>query len=168
VNKIELRGIVLLFFGGLPCPGIICIPAVAFSTQKLVTPESHKLTTRSTGKNTEDKALLVVADWLKMTFRPAGNTGPARSMSPWGPVLISENPLDNLSYMQYNITISLGSLGEIRSIEGGLFEAKIRHGFGFRLYFVNKGTKTIVLLCGGDKSTQKQDIKRAREMAKEI
>jgi putative addiction module killer protein len=65
-------------------------------------------------------------------------------------------------------TISLGSLGETRSLEGGLFEAKIRYGSGFRLYFVNRGTKTIVLLCGGDKSTQKQDIKRAREMAGEI
>jgi putative addiction module killer protein len=65
-------------------------------------------------------------------------------------------------------TISLGSLGETRPLEGGLFEAKIRYGSGFRLYFVNKGTKTIVLLCGGDKSTQKQDINRAREMAKEL
>jgi putative addiction module killer protein len=65
-------------------------------------------------------------------------------------------------------TMSLGSLGETRSLDNGLFEAKIRYGSGFRLYFVNKGTKIIVLLCGGDKSTQNQDIKRARKMAKEI
>jgi putative addiction module killer protein len=65
-------------------------------------------------------------------------------------------------------TMTLGSSGETRSLEGGLFEAKIRYGSGFRLYFVNKGTKIIVLLCGGDKSTQKQDIKNARKMAKEI
>jgi putative addiction module killer protein len=65
-------------------------------------------------------------------------------------------------------TISLGSLGETRSLDNGLFEAKIRYGSGFRLYFVNKGTKIIVLLCGGDKSTQNQDIKRARKLAKEI
>jgi putative addiction module killer protein len=65
-------------------------------------------------------------------------------------------------------SMSLGSLGETRPLEGGLFEAKIRYGPGFRLYFVNKGAKIIVLLCGGDKSTQKQDIAKAREMAEEI
>ena len=65
-------------------------------------------------------------------------------------------------------TMSLGSLGETKSLENGLFEAKRGYGPGFRLYFVNKGVKIIVLLCGGNKSTQKQDIKNAREMAKEI
>ncbi|MDR1211083.1 MAG: type II toxin-antitoxin system RelE/ParE family toxin [Spirochaetaceae bacterium] len=65
-------------------------------------------------------------------------------------------------------SMSLGSLGETRSLEGGLFEAKIRFGSGFRLYFINKGTRIIILLCGGDKSTQKQDIKNARKMAKEL
>jgi putative addiction module killer protein len=64
--------------------------------------------------------------------------------------------------------MSLGSLGETRSLDNGLFEAKIRFGPGFRLYFVNKGTRIIVLLCGGDKSTQNRDIENAREMAKEI
>jgi putative addiction module killer protein len=65
-------------------------------------------------------------------------------------------------------TMSFGSLGETRALENGLFEAKIRYGPGFRLYFINRNTKIIVLLCGGDKSTQKQDIKKARELAKEI
>jgi putative addiction module killer protein len=65
-------------------------------------------------------------------------------------------------------TMSLGSLGETRSLEDGLFEAKICYDPGFRLYFVNKGAKIIVLLCGGDKSTQNQDIKNARKMAKDI
>jgi putative addiction module killer protein len=65
-------------------------------------------------------------------------------------------------------SMSLGTLGETRPLENGLFEAKIRFGPGFRLYFVNKGTKIIVLLCGGDKSTQKRDIKRARELAGEL
>jgi len=64
--------------------------------------------------------------------------------------------------------ISSGSLGETRSLGGGLFEAKINRGPGYRLYFVNKRNRIIVLLCGGDKSTQDRDIKRAREMAKEL
>lgn len=62
--------------------------------------------------------------------------------------------------------MSSGSLGETRSLGNGLFEAKIRYGPGYRLYFVNQGKRIIVLLCGGDKSTQKQDIKKAEELAK--
>ncbi|MDR2742451.1 MAG: hypothetical protein LBB98_09910 [Treponema sp.] len=59
-----------------------------------------------------------------------------------------------------------GSLGETRPLADGFFEAKIRYGPGFRQYFVNKGVKIIVLLCDGDKSTQRRDIAKAREMAK--
>jgi putative addiction module killer protein len=54
--------------------------------------------------------------------------------------------------------MSLGTLGKVRSLKDGLFEAKINYGSGFRLYFVNKGKKIIVLLCGGGKSTQRNDI----------
>jgi putative addiction module killer protein len=64
--------------------------------------------------------------------------------------------------------MSLGTLGKVRSLKDGLFEAKINYGPGFRLYFVNRGKKIIVLLCGGDKSTQRNDIKQARRLAKEI
>jgi putative addiction module killer protein len=65
-------------------------------------------------------------------------------------------------------TMSLGTLGKVRSLDSGLFEAKIDYGPGFRLYFVNKGQRIFVLLCGGDKSTQSRDIKQARKLAKEI
>ena len=65
-------------------------------------------------------------------------------------------------------TMSFGSLGKVRSLDNGLFEAKIDYGPGFRMYFVNKGQRIIVLLCGGDQSTQTRDIKNARDMAKEI
>jgi len=72
-------------------------------------------------------------------------------------------------FIAKRITImSSGSLGETRSLGGGLFEAKISRGPGYRLYFVNKGSRIIVLLCGGDKSTQDRDIKRAKELAKEL
>jgi putative addiction module killer protein len=65
-------------------------------------------------------------------------------------------------------TMSLGTLGKVRSLDNGLFEAKIDYGPGFRLYFINRGKKIIVLLCGGDKSTQKADMKTARKLAKEF
>jgi len=64
--------------------------------------------------------------------------------------------------------MSTGTLGKVRSLDNGLFEAKVDYGPGYRLYFVNKEQRIIVLLCGGDKSTQKADIKNARNMAKEI
>jgi putative addiction module killer protein len=64
--------------------------------------------------------------------------------------------------------MSMGNLGKTRTLVGGLFEAKIQYGQGFRLYFANRGTRIIVLLCGGDKSTQKRDIETAREMLREL
>jgi putative addiction module killer protein len=65
-------------------------------------------------------------------------------------------------------SMSLGLLGKTKSLMGGLFEAKIEVGPGFRLYFANKGKQTIVLLRGGDKSTQEKDIERAQNMVKEM
>ena len=65
-------------------------------------------------------------------------------------------------------TMSFGTLGKVRSLDNGLFEAKINYGSGFRMYFINKGKRIIVLLCGGDKSTQQADIRKAKKMAKEI
>jgi putative addiction module killer protein len=65
-------------------------------------------------------------------------------------------------------SMSLGTLGDVRPLDGSLFEAKIHYGPGYRLYFVNQGMRAIILLCGGGKSTQKRDIARARELAKEI
>ena len=65
-------------------------------------------------------------------------------------------------------TMSLGTLGDVHSLDNSLFEAQIHYGPGYRLYFVNQGPRIIILLCGGDKSTQKRDIARARELAKEL
>jgi len=53
----------------------------------------------------------------------------------------------------------------VKPVGDGVSELRIDHGPGFRLYFVRKGKALVVLLCGGDKSTQKADIKRAKELA---
>ena len=65
-------------------------------------------------------------------------------------------------------TMSLGALGDVQSLSDGLFEARIHYGPGYRVYFVNQASRIIILLCGGNKSTQKRDISRARELAKEL
>lgn len=48
-----------------------------------------------------------------------------------------------------------------------MFELRIDVGKGYRVYFMNKGNEIVILLVGGDKSTQDEDIKTAKKMAKE-
>jgi len=64
--------------------------------------------------------------------------------------------------------IKLGNLGKVKSIHENVFEKKIYYGPGYRLYFINKNNLLIIILCGGDKSTQRQDIEKAINMAGEL
>ena len=64
--------------------------------------------------------------------------------------------------------VQAGLLGDVRPVGGGVSELRIDHGPGYRLYFVRRGTVVIILLCGGDKGSQTRDIRRAKEMAKEV
>lgn len=60
-----------------------------------------------------------------------------------------------------------GLLGDVKMFDG-LMEFRIDHGPGYRLYAVRRGDKLIILMCGGDKSSQKRDIRKARAMAEEL
>ena len=59
--------------------------------------------------------------------------------------------------------VALGNLGDYRSVGQGVYELKIDYGPGYRVYFGQIGSILVLLLCGGDKSTQEQDILRAKE-----
>ena len=59
-----------------------------------------------------------------------------------------------------------GNLGDTRNVGEGVFEKKINYAAGFRLYYFFKEERLIVLLCGGDKSTQQKDIKQAIKIKK--
>ena len=61
-----------------------------------------------------------------------------------------------------------GNIGKVKDLGQGLSEMKIDYGPGYRLYCLQRGDELIILLCGGDKSTQNRDIVRARSIAKEI
>jgi|SRR5689334_16514133 len=63
---------------------------------------------------------------------------------------------------------ALGNLGNWRAVGGGISEMKIDVGKGYRVYFTQRGDVLVVILCGGDKSTQSEDIKRAKAIAKEL
>ena len=62
----------------------------------------------------------------------------------------------------------LGNLGDTRSVGDRVSEMRIDVGPGYRVYFTRRQRIVIVLLCGGDKSTQAKDIERARRMAQSI
>jgi putative addiction module killer protein len=64
--------------------------------------------------------------------------------------------------------MELGNLGDSKSLRGGLMEMRIDYGFGYRVYYVRRGAEIVILLCAGDKRTQQQDIKRARELAERL
>ncbi|MEC4985512.1 MAG: type II toxin-antitoxin system RelE/ParE family toxin [Oscillatoria sp. PMC 1068.18] len=59
--------------------------------------------------------------------------------------------------------VRLGNLGDYRSVGEGVFELRIDYGSGYRVYFGQIGTTIVLILCGGDKSSQKQDILKAKE-----
>jgi putative addiction module killer protein len=61
-----------------------------------------------------------------------------------------------------------GNLGDVKPVGEGVSEMRIPYGPGYRVYFVQRGTVLVILLCGGDKSTQAADIAKAIEMAKGI
>ena len=59
--------------------------------------------------------------------------------------------------------VELGNLGDYRSVGAGVYELKIDYGPGYRVYFGQVGLTVVLLLCGGDKNTQEQDISQAKK-----
>ena len=61
-----------------------------------------------------------------------------------------------------------GNVGDVAPVGEGVSEMRIFYGPGYRVYFIQRGSELIVLLCGGDKSTQAADIDEAKALAGEI
>ena len=64
--------------------------------------------------------------------------------------------------------VILGNFGDVAPVGEGISEIRIFVGKGYRLYYVIHDNRIVILLCGGDKSTQKKDIARAKTLAKTI
>ena len=61
--------------------------------------------------------------------------------------------------------LELGNVGDAKTVGGGISELRIDYGPGYRVYFCKRGQAIVLLLIGGDKSTQQRDIAEARALA---
>ena len=61
--------------------------------------------------------------------------------------------------------VQLGNLGDVKSVGEGVFEMREHFGAGWRMYYVQRGNVLIVMLGGGDKSTQEADIISAKRLS---
>ena len=64
--------------------------------------------------------------------------------------------------------LALGLPGDVKAIGGGVSELRIDYGPGYRVYFVRRGRAVVLLLAGGDKSTQARDITLAQRLARDV
>lgn len=64
--------------------------------------------------------------------------------------------------------LEIGNPGDVRPVGGGVSEMRIDYGPGYRVYFVERGNTLVILLAGGDKGTQKQDVATARRIAQTL
>ena len=64
--------------------------------------------------------------------------------------------------------LAFGHAGDARPVGEGISELRIHHGPGYRIYFHRRGTMVVILLCGGNKSTQTKDIRTAKRLVDEM
>lgn len=63
--------------------------------------------------------------------------------------------------------LAAGNPGDVKPVGGGISELRIDYGPGYRVYYLHEGDRLVLLLCGGDKSSQSADIANAHEIARQ-
>ena len=63
--------------------------------------------------------------------------------------------------------LAFGNAGDVKPVGQGISELRIDYGPGYRVYFLRRGDQIVILLCGGDKSSQAKDIETAKRLAEE-
>jgi putative addiction module killer protein len=66
------------------------------------------------------------------------------------------------------LRLEAGNYGDVKPVGEGVSELRIDYGPGYRLYCTRRGPFLVILLCGGNKRTQKADIKEAKRMARQL
>jgi putative addiction module killer protein len=66
------------------------------------------------------------------------------------------------------LRLSLGNPGDVKPVGAGVSEMRIDYGPGYRVYFIGRGQALVILLCGGDKSSQSADIASAKALAADL
>ena len=79
-----------------------------------------------------------------------------------------KNPKARAAIVSRISRIELGNLGDVKNVGGKVSELRVDVGPGYRVYLTRTGLTVQLLLCGGDKSTQRADIERARAMVEEL
>ncbi len=79
-----------------------------------------------------------------------------------------DNPAAKARVLARLKSAMFGNWGDCKPVGDGIFEMRVHVGAGYRVYYIRTDTTVYVLLTGGDKSTQKKDIGRAKIMAKEL
>lgn len=69
--------------------------------------------------------------------------------------------------IQHVTRLGSGNYGDCKSLKDGVFELRLSFGSGYRVYFAEDGNTVVIVLCGGDKSTQEKDIEAAKDYWKE-
>ena len=64
--------------------------------------------------------------------------------------------------------LAAGNSGDVKPVGSGVSEMRIDYGPGYRVYFAQQGRTLVILLCGGDKSSQRNDIAKAHRLAGEL
>lgn len=64
--------------------------------------------------------------------------------------------------------MAAGNFGDHKAVGGGVSELRVPFGPGYRVYYTVRGRELVVLLCGGDKGSQRKDIARARHLAGQL
>jgi len=78
---------------------------------------------------------------------------------------------DRRAIARINIRIrrlEMGNPGDSKSVGDGVYEMRVDYGPGYRVYYIHMGKAVVILLCGGDKSTQDHDIKAAKYIANQL
>lgn len=78
---------------------------------------------------------------------------------------------DSRAKAKINVRIArlrLGNFGDAKHLRGGVWEMRVDYGPGYRVYFARLGQQIVLLLCGGDKSTQSKDISRAVKLLRDF